>query len=169
MTKIEAFQVLGLSGNINQQDIKLAYRRKAQQFHPDRNPAGTEIMKMINAAYELIKNEEQFTVAEDATITDYPEILAAALAIVMPLGLSVEVCGLWVWVSGDTKPHKDTLKEAGYLWAPKKIMWYYRPANAKSFRFRGKDKSEWSIDKIREVYGSARPTQTKSYYLEEAN
>jgi hypothetical protein len=25
-----------------------------------------------------------------------------------------------VWVSGNTKPHKDDLKQAGFQWAPKK-------------------------------------------------
>jgi hypothetical protein len=28
--------------------------------------------------------------------------------------VEIEICGLWVWVGGETKKHKDTLKAAGY-------------------------------------------------------
>lgn len=34
--------------------------------------------------------------------------------------LSIEVCGSWLWISGDTKPNKDVLKAAGLWYAPKK-------------------------------------------------
>ena len=34
------------------------------------------------------------------------------------------------WVSGNTKPIKDKLKAMGFKWAPKKKMWYLRPAIA---------------------------------------
>lgn len=57
MNKYEALQLLGLTGTLSQADIKRAYKRKAQEFHPDRNPAGLELMKMINVAYDLVKNE----------------------------------------------------------------------------------------------------------------
>lgn len=30
------------------------------------------------------------------------------------LNLSIEVCGSWIWVSGDTKPHAKLLKELGF-------------------------------------------------------
>lgn len=33
-----------------------------------------------------------------------------------------------IWISGDTKPHKDELKSMGAKWAPKKGAWYYKPA-----------------------------------------
>ena len=40
-------------------------------------------------------------------------------------GIKVELCGAWLWVTGDTRPVKDTLKEAGFKWAPKKKQWYF--------------------------------------------
>ena len=60
------------------------------------------------------------------------EILGA-ISSVGGLGLTVEVCGEWVWVSGDTKPHKETLKSAGFKWSPKKVNWYFKPSSCKSF------------------------------------
>ena len=31
------------------------------------------------------------------------------------------------WVTGDTKPRRDQLKEMGFRWSPKKRAWYLRP------------------------------------------
>ena len=39
--------------------------------------------------------------------------------------LEVTRCGSWLWVSGNTRDHKDSLKELGLRWAPKKQKWYF--------------------------------------------
>ena len=46
----DAAQVLGLSSEVAPEDVKRAYRKAAMTYHPDRNPAGAEMMKIINAA-----------------------------------------------------------------------------------------------------------------------
>jgi len=61
-----------------------------------------------------------------------------------------EIIGNWVWISGDTKTHKDTLKALKCRWASKKQQWFYRPEEHKSRRSFG----EMSIDEIREKFGS---------------
>ena len=38
-------------------------------------------------------------------------------------GLTVELCGRWLWIGGDTKANKATLKAAGCKWSPKKGLW----------------------------------------------
>lgn len=71
-----------------------------------------------------------------------------AVESILPLQLSVEVCGNWVWVSGDTKPHKDALKAAGFKWAPKKANWFFKPSSCKKY-FRGNT----PMDEIRVKHG----------------
>lgn len=66
------------------------------------------------------------------------------------LNLSIEVCGSWIWVSGDTQPYAKLLKELGFWWAPKKQCWYKKPDGY----FRRKNPNPWSMDKIRDIYGS---------------
>jgi len=61
-----------------------------------------------------------------------------------------------VWVSGDTRNHKDALKAAGFRWAPQKTMWYFRPDNWTSASRGGFD-----MDAIRSKYGSATPAKGK--------
>ena len=157
MKKIEALQILGLTGDVTKKDIKLAYKRKAKEFHPDRNPVGANIMKMINVAYELVKNEERVFIEEDVEISAYPEKMSKALNAIIDLNLDIEVCGCWVWVSGDTKTHKNALKSAGFLWAPKKKMWYFRLGKAKRWYKHG----EWTIDEIRSKHNTNKVYKAK--------
>ena len=55
----DPYEVLGVSRDASDDDIKKAYRKLAKQYHPDVNPgdrAAEEKMKEINAAYDAIKN-----------------------------------------------------------------------------------------------------------------
>jgi curved DNA-binding protein CbpA len=164
MNKFEALQLLGLSGIVSNKEIKTAYRRKAQQFHPDKNPAGTEMMKLFNVAYDIVRDLDNVDVRDNAVMANYPEVLEAALNAVLNLDLTVEVCGLWIWVSGDTKPHKEALKSAGYLWSPKKLMWYFRPNTAKR-RYFMKTGGAWTHQKIKDMYGVLHPEKKERAQL----
>lgn len=156
----DALAILGLSASADPDAIKTAYRKACIKYHPDRNPAGLEMMntqkagtRAVNVAYQFLHdlgyNGAERPINEEVN-SDFGDLLNAAINAVIGLaGISIEVCGAWVWVTGDTKHHKDTLKAAGYWWAPKKTAWYFRPPDHKS-----RNKGEWDLDKIRDTYGS---------------
>ena len=75
--------------------------------------------------------------------------LKNAMTIVNGLGLSGELCGSWLWVSGDTKASRHELKAKGFKYAPKKQLWFYRPTSQKSF-----SRGNWEMDRIRTSHGS---------------
>jgi curved DNA-binding protein CbpA len=144
----DALSILGMTQSIvTPADVKTAYRKACSVYHPDRNPAGLEMMKLVNKAFEALKDFS-------ADVTDhhqqnYGEAINEALNAIITLGLDIEICGSWVWLSGNTKPHREALKTAGYKWAPKKMRWYFRPSEYKSF-----NRGTWSMDQIRETHGS---------------
>ncbi len=149
LSQQDALNILGINTpTVTRAAVVQAYRQAAKTYHPDRNPAGLEMMKLVNLAYETLKDFEG-TVSE-SVFSDYGEKLNTALNTLMSLGLNVEMCGCWIWVSGDTRSHKEALKQAGFLWALKKKAWYFRPAHQKKRRYR----AAWSMKQIRATYGS---------------
>jgi len=54
------YQVLGVPKNASQADVKKAYRKLAQRYHPDANPGNKEAeerFKEISAAYDVLGDE----------------------------------------------------------------------------------------------------------------
>jgi len=151
LTHKQALNVLGLNESAKYDDIKIAYRKACSKYHPDRNAGGLEMMKIVNSAYQALSDYVEGSVKAEPEIDDIDlgEELNTAINAIIHLGLDIEVCGTWIWVSGDTKPHKEVLKLAGYKWAPKKMLWHWRPEGSKSWS-RGK----YSMDEIRASHGS---------------
>ena len=63
----DPYQVLGVSPNASEDEIRQAYRRLAKQYHPDLNPGdktAAQKMNEINAAYDAIKNPQAYRQAQ---------------------------------------------------------------------------------------------------------
>jgi DnaJ-class molecular chaperone len=55
------YQVLGVQKSADEKEIKTAYRKKALEFHPDRNkaPDAAEKFKEVNRAYEVLSDSQK--------------------------------------------------------------------------------------------------------------
>jgi len=146
------------------EEMKAQYRALCFTHHPDKG-GDTKTMQEINAEWSYVQAHDAYTEArarqEQAhadgkkSAGDYHDLdeveatLREKIEAALNMGLDVELMGLWVWVTGNTKPHKDELKAAGFKWAPKKELqpWYY--AGVPTF-----NRKPQSMDAIRNAYGS---------------
>lgn len=62
MTKRDYYEILGISRNASEEEIKRAYRKLAMKHHPDRNPgnqAAEERFKELKEAYEMLSDNKK--------------------------------------------------------------------------------------------------------------
>jgi len=135
----------------NKDDLKAAYRRACLKYHPDHG-GDEEIMKLVNAAYETLKTAtwsqyDKRQAANDVNIAD--ELLKKWNEIKTWKTIKGEVCGSWLWVSGETWRYKKQLKEMSFRWSRNKTAWYWHNSG-----YRKKGKKVFSMDEIRHKYGS---------------
>lgn len=146
-------------------ELKAEYRKLALANHPDRG-GDTEAMKRINAdhdtRFEQLKAEHNAAADDQHQTTETAEEFRAVIDALLKLhGLNVELCGRWLWISGDTKPHKDELKAIGCRWSPNKTMWYWHHVD----EYVGYRRGSSTIGDIRNKYGSQMIT-ADGYYRE---
>ena len=48
--------------------------------------------------------------------------------------IKIEVIGFWIWISGNTFPIKDRLKEIGFLYSGNKKAWFFNGSAKKHKR-----------------------------------
>ena len=151
-------------------ELKLQYKKLAFKNHPDRG-GKTEVMQEINSEYEQLLNriineasKDQYQDSSEngrgfwSSRSEHSEVekkvKQAIDAIINLDGLDIEIIGVWVWVSGDTKPHKETLKEASFVWNRVQAKWVFI---GKKSNGRGK----MTLDQMRDLHGSQKIKKTR--------
>jgi len=62
MSKRDYYEILGVQRDVDEKDLKKAYRRLAMKYHPDRSPddkSAEAKFKEISEAYEILSNAEK--------------------------------------------------------------------------------------------------------------
>lgn len=136
------------------EELKTIYHKLAMENHPDRG-GSAEAMKEVNNLYEeffkILKNThrnkdgETYTKETTEAPADFMNIIDELLKMG---GIKIEIIGSFIWVSGDTKPHKEALKTLGFKWHSKKLNWYKAPEG-----YRKRNNKRYSMDQVRGMFG----------------
>ena len=142
------------------EDLKKAYKKLALKLHPDVNKdrdTTEEFKTMQNeyeAMFERVKNQhmnaqgDMYTKETAETVNEYMDIINK---IIFFQGCTIEIIGNWIWISGDTKNYKETLKELKFRWAPNKKAWSYHNGT-----YRKQTKKQYSLEDLRNSFESTK-------------
>jgi len=142
------------------EDVKSLYHSLAVKYHPDNNPGADtkKTMQDINAEFEVafarLKNihrkadGDMYTSSKDTdeTADEFTEIIDAIIHFV---NCKIEIIGSWIWVSGESSPYKEILKELGFRWSSNKRAWAYHESP-----YRKRHNRNYSMDDLRNKFGS---------------
>ena len=137
------------------EELKKEYRKLAKQLHPDLG-GDTEEFKIMQNEYEIMwerlknihtnSNGETYTKETTETPQEFINIINVLTSLT---DIYIEICGSWLWITGNTKVHKEVLKNLKFRYAHKKQAWYYHTEP-----YRKKSKRELTLDEIRDMFGS---------------
>ncbi|MCC7026424.1 MAG: hypothetical protein IT265_05685 [Saprospiraceae bacterium] len=135
------------------EDVKHLYKQLAKQHHPDMG-GRTETMQEINSEYsyviaKLLKGSNLTVEEMESSILSSQNYRNAIDAIIGFVNITIELVGTWIWVTGNTYPYKDYLKENGFCYSQPKKAWYYR-----SEEFKAKFSSKMELSALKKIYGS---------------
>ncbi len=154
LTKEKAAEILGLVGEISPKETKAAYRKMSLQYHPDICAGGEHMQKMINNAYEVLK-DFQGSIGSGQS-SELSQVMADTLSALVHIeGLDLEICGSWLWVGGNTYPNRSALTAAGLRFSGSKKRFYLNPDKKSGGKKKWYGKSR-TMDQIRQAHGSRK-------------
>ena len=170
----------------NQIDINLINKTRIsllKKYHPDINSAGLEMSKIINSAYDLLKEYaskgfnnsfSKFEQTEKPFSWDYwktqnhngfNDELEKAIQFAKGFNINIDIVGTWLWISGNTYAFKpknfNSKQEKGkglFKWNKNKNMYYFHVGT-----FRKRTKKNFSYSDITSMYGKQTIKEEKEY------
>jgi hypothetical protein len=140
-------------------EVKAKFKELCFLFHPDVG-GDTEAMKLLNQIYQDRLQSFHGHTWHDAKqkrnyTYEYNPVVEGALAeliakLVKLENVTIEIIGVWVWVSGEaTYNYKTFLKSLGMRFSKAKSSWYWASDLGKTKR-----KGYYSMNALRGIYGS---------------
>lgn len=138
-------------------EVKALYRKLAIENHPDHG-GSTQLMIEINLEYELALESMDGQTSkgsdgkehvykydqekENAIMDKINEILSEKMQ-----GVNIDLIGVWIWLSGETKKYKENLKKLGCKWHRVRKVWFFNCSERKSWQSKG------SLEDLASQYG----------------
>ena len=152
------------------EQLRKQYRDLLKQYHPDNVNGSTEACQEINAEYDrlfkVLKDKHESKSADSSSSSDAKQsaynqnmydwendkaLREVLQKIVNFDGIEIEVVGYFIWVDGNTYPHKEALKQIGFIWSKQRRKWYWHDGE-----YRRYSNKKLSFADIQNRYGSTK-------------
>lgn len=133
------------------EELKKHYKEWSKKLHPDVGGTDAEMQELNNELDYILSNNlfNAKSTDENFDYTAYSSLLSSIIKSVSHLeNCTIEIIGVWVWITGNTFPYRAHLKSNGFLYSSSKKAWYY-PTTGYSKR-----KSKNSMNTLRQMWGS---------------
>jgi len=133
--------------------LKKQYFQLAKKYHPDAGGTDSQFQQLQNeyekhlksllAGSKLTNEQKENELQLDKALRDAANALAG-----LP-GITIELVGKWLWVTGYTYPIRTQLSAAGFTFAGKKKAWYYKGSESSG-------RGNLTMEEIKKKYGSTK-------------
>lgn len=123
-------------------------------LHQPSKGGNAKTMPAINSQYEtwtkkLINAHEDFSDArKDWEMFVSEELMNKIGRIIHLPGITIELLGSWLWITGNSFAVRDTLNAEGFIFSSKKCSWFFH-----SGKYIMKDNVLRSMDELRNLFG----------------
>lgn len=128
--------------------LKNEYRSQVKRLHPDVGGCEESFKAMQNEFETLLsKFQKGFTNEQK----ELDEKLIKKINEIAHILCDFEICGSWIWATGDTFSWRVELKELGFKFSRNKKAWYWKDGE-----FKKRSKKKFDMDSIRKLHGSQK-------------
>ena len=147
------------------EELKKAYKELAKKLHPDLGGNKEKFQEMNNEYDLLFKSLKANKKANKTKVKDNDNFKDIINELIKYNELTIEIIGSWLWISGNTYPLRDMIKNLGLLWSIGRKNWYYTADNIEHNNTHYKKKT---YDELKQSYGytkikSASKDKDKNY------
>jgi len=127
------------SKEMTKEEAKKIFRKWCIELHPDKASGNAvEFIKMQSQYESLLRGTFAYTTKDAKEESNALKDFINANEFVKGMdGVTVELTGTWVWLSGNTFSFKDIIKENGFKWSKSKKKWYKAPEGTVQKKKRG--------------------------------
>ena len=139
------------------EDVKETFKKLVKKLHPDNGGNAEQFKEMMNEyerMFNIFKNvhrkQDGDTYQSQKETTETPQEFADLINKLMKMeGVTIELIGSWIWLTGNTMQYKEEIKALHFFWSKSKKAWYHNGDSKKSRR-----RGNYSMDGLRNHWGS---------------